>query len=346
MLPPSRSLGLASTLVAVACLGLLACRNGPVTPGEQGVSTSSVIVDEPMEPGSGSAYDAAGLVTLPEILPEDHPPLHNVYELSENIISGGEPENEEAFQLLQQRGVRTILSVDGKVPDAELAAKYGMKYVHVPIQYKGITDDEVAKITKTFREQEGPFYVHCFHGKHRGPAAAAIGRLALDGIPREEAIAEMRQWCGTSASYEGLYATVAFGEIPAEYRTRAMDWDFPAASPLEGVAGAMVQIARAHDAIKAASKNGWEPNPNHPDLSPPNESVKLADLFERVQALEDVTSRPEDFRRWMADSKVQSAELRDTVLAMEEGAATLAEADAAYEQLASTCTACHDAYRN
>ena len=63
---------------------------------------------------------------------------------------------------------------------------------------------------KTFRELDGPFYVHCFHGKHRGPAAAAaLGRIAVDGVPREQAIAEMRQWCGTSEKYEGLYRTIA-----------------------------------------------------------------------------------------------------------------------------------------
>jgi len=344
MLPLRRSTAFGSALAAVAGLGLLACQSGPETEGGPETSLPARV---PSPLGyDGSAFEAAVLVTLPETPPEDHPPLHNVFALSENIISGSEPENEEAFRILQDKGVRTILSVDGKVPDAELAEKYGMKYVHVPIQYKGITEGEVEKITKTFREQEGPFYVHCFHGQHRGPAAAAIGRVALDGVPREEAIAEMRQWCGTSKSYEGLYATVAFGDIPAEYQTRALDWDFPSASPLEGVAGAMVHIARSHDAIKAATKNSWQPNPDHPDLNAFNESVKLADLFERTQHLDEVASEAEDFRQWIQDSVVQSVELRDTVRAMQEGSATMSEADAAYKKLASTCSACHQKYRN
>lgn len=343
-MPQLRCLLLAPALIALASLGLPACQSSPAFDAAPDDSTSTP-VDPPMT-SAGKAYDAAVLVTLPETAPEEHAPLHNVYTLSDNIISGSEPENEEAFRILQDKGVRTILSVDGKVPDAELAEKYGMKYVHVPIQYKGITEDEVAKITKTFREQEGPFYVHCFHGKHRGPAAAAIGRVALDGVQREEAIAEMRQWCGTSKSYEGLYATVAFGDLPPEYMTRAMDWDFPSASPLEGVAGAMVHIARSHDAIKAATKNSWQPNPDHPDLNAFNESVKLAALFERTRDLDEVTSQAEDFRQWIEDSVAQAADLRDTVRDMEAGSATLAEADAAYQKLASTCSACHQKYRN
>ncbi len=340
----SRPAAHSSLLLASACLGLLACRNSPSLAG--GVSPTPSVVHAPLSAGSSSAYEVAGRLALPETDPEDHPALHNVYELSENIISGGEPENEEAFRILQEKGVRTILSVDGKVPDAELAAEYGMKYVHVPIQYKGITDEEVAKITKTFREQEGPFYVHCYHGQHRGPAAAAIGRLLLDGVPREEAVAEMRQWCGTSSSYEGLYARVAFGEVPAENETRSMEWDFPSADPLDGVAGAMVQIARAHGAVKSASRNDWKPNPNHPDLNVANESVKLAELFERAGALEEVSTRPEDFRRWMQESKAQAAALRDSVLAMEAGSGTMDDAYAAYQTLSSTCRSCHDQYRN
>lgn len=344
--PLTRSNAFVSALAAFASLGFVACQSGPVAEDLRAVESKSARVDEPMFAGPGTAYEAAVLITLPKTSPENHPPLHNVFELSENIISGGEPENEEAFRILQEKGVRTILSVDGKVPDAELAAKYGLKYVHVPIQYKGITEAEVAKITKTFREQEGPFYVHCYHGKHRGPAAAAIGRLALDGIPREEAIAEMRQWCGTSSSYEGLYATVAFGDIPPEYQTRAMDWDFPAANELEGIAGAMVHISRAHDAVKAASKNSWQPNPNHPDLNALNEAVKLADLFKRAQDLKDVASEPEDFRQWMLDSMDQAANLRDTIRAMEAGTASMEQANAAYKKLAATCSACHEKYRN
>ena len=45
---------------------------------------------------------------------------------------------------LADMGVKTILSVDGKTPDVEAAKKLGMRYVHVPIQYRGITESERA----------------------------------------------------------------------------------------------------------------------------------------------------------------------------------------------------------
>lgn len=244
-------------------------------------------VSPPMPPFEGRAYDVAGTEQLPAAEPEEHADLHNVFELSENIVSGSEPHGEAAFEILRSKGIRTILSVDGKVPDAAMAAEYGMNYVHVPIQYKGVTDVEVAEIAKTFREQEGPFYVHCFHGKHRGPAAAAIGRLVLDGISRETAMAEMRQWCGTADSYEGLYDTIAHAPVPSAQQTSAMDWDFPAASPLEGVGGAMVEINRAHDHLKSLAKNAWRPDASHPDLDALNEATKLASTFERAELMAD-----------------------------------------------------------
>lgn len=323
-------------------LPLLACRSAEE--GKPAPTKALPPVHPPMASFQGSAYQAAAKVDLPKATPEDHEDLHNVFELSDEIISGSEPHGEEAFKLLHAKGVRTILSVDGKVPDAELAAKYGMKYVHVPIQYKGIEKDEVAKIAKTFREQEGPFFVHCFHGKHRGPAAAEIGRLVLDGIPRETALAEMRQ-CGTAETYEGLYATIAHAAIPSAGETAAMSWDFPAASPLEGIAGAMVLVSRADDNLKAIAKGKWQPDPHHPDVDALNEATKLASLFERMLALPDVASQPADFRQWMQDSRVQAGELREAVAALTKGGSVEA-ADQAYKKVAKTCTACHDVYRN
>lgn len=305
-----------------------------------------VAVPAPLpKPSSGTVYEAAAKVELPDTKPEDHASVHNVFQLGPTLWSGSEPHDEEAFQILKAKGVRTILSVDGKVPDQQLAAKYGMRYVHVPIQYKGITADEIAKIAKTFREIEGPFFVHCFHGKHRGPAAAAIGRLVLDGVPRETAIAEMHR-CGTSKSYEGLYQTVAHATIPSASETSAMDWDFPAASPLDGIAGAMVEVSRADDHLKAMSKHEWRPDPSHPDGNALNEATKLLGVFERSVAMSEVQQQPEDFRQWMADSITGARSLRDALQALKDGKGRTADADAAYKAVSKTCTACHDVYRN
>lgn len=292
-----------------------------------------------------TAYEAAAQVPLPEREPDEQPGLHNVYRLSDSIVSGAEPEGAAALARLAKMGIKTILSVDGKAPDAATAERLGMRYVHVPIQYRGISDDETLKIVKSFRELEGPFYVHCFHGQHRGPAAAALGRVVLDGVRREQAIAEMRQWCGTSGKYEGLYADVAIGELPSEAATAALQWDFPSIHPLEGFRQAMVDVSRSYDRIKAMAGNAWQVNPDHPDIDPLNEAAVLADVFSRIQHAEELSERPEDFRAWMAEAPSLATTLRDAVTGARESGDWTA-ASAAYAAVSANCKVCHTAYRN
>lgn len=127
-------------------------------------------------------YECALRTPLKPTPPTELPGIANVFRLSKNIISGGEPLNEGALRQIADMGVKTILSVDGKAPEAAAARKLGMRYVHVPIKYTGINPQEMIRIAKTFRELPKPMFVHCFHGKHRGPAAAAIGRVLVDGV--------------------------------------------------------------------------------------------------------------------------------------------------------------------
>lgn len=334
-------------LVAGAGAGIylsISCATGSVAIDERDARMPSV--PPPIERGAASPYEAALLVQLSATKPEEAHGLHNVFQLSENIVSGSEPEGEAAFRKLQEMGVRTVLSVDGKVPDVELAAKYGMTYVHIPIQYRGVTEEERLEIAKTFREKEGPFYVHCFHGRHRGPAAAAIGRIVRDGATREQALAEMRQWCGTSDKYDGLYRTIADAPIPTAAETRAHAFDFPAARQLRGFRHAMIEVSRSDDHLLALSKRGWQPDAEHPDVDPWNEASTLATTMAACKELEDVQGKPSDFRGWLDDAILASAELRDELERWRETKGETARIDAAYKRLTASCSACHKAYRN
>jgi len=321
------SLGSAVVLLAVACAG-------------DAEHTPSRPVDPPMRRVL-NAYQSAGGVQLPDVTPEDHTDLHNVFRLSHDILSGSEPHSDAAFARIAAHGVRTILSVDGKVPDAETAGRHGMRYVHVPIHYNGISEGELSKIAKTFRELPGPFYVHCFHGRHRGPAAAAVGRLVLDGVSREQVLAEMRQWCGTSGKYEGLYLTLATAEIPSAEATDALEYDFSAEHRVEGLRGAMVGMARAYDHLQDLAERDWRMDPTHPDVDASNEADKLHELFAASTSLDETATGPEDLRGWLDSSVQDSRDLRDA-LAEHDGA----RADAALGRVAESCSACHKAYRN
>lgn len=302
-------------------------------------------VPPPIE-GVKSGFEAATLVELPETEPESEHGLVNVFRLSDQIISGSEPTGEASFEHLKSLGIRTILSVDGKAPSVQEAAAHGLRYVHVPIQYRGITKDEMLRIAKSFRELEGPFYVHCFHGKHRGPAAAAVGRVVLDGAGRENAIAEMRQWCGTSGSYDGLYLTIATGLIPSPTETRAYGWDFPAAHRVDGFRDAMIELARVNDQLKYLSKSGWAPDADHPDVNAAGEAARLIHLFEKGVALEEMAEKPADFRAMMNTSLKASHTLQDRIRAFQAGDATVDQVSEAYKVISNNCKSCHGEYRN
>lgn len=334
-------------LAAGAALLLVACSaTSTNTADTRSYVPTTVRVAAPMQ-GITNAYDEAGKFALPEIKAADYADLENVYRLSDRFISGGEPGGEEALARVASWGVKTILSVDGKAPDAATAARYGMRYVHVPIQYSGVTDEEQLAIVKTFRELEGPFYVHCFHGEHRSAAAAALGRLALDGISREQALAEMRQWAGTSPKYSGLFWDIATAEIPDEAATAAHVFDFPAAAPLDGVAGAMVQIARAFENTRDSIAVDYGVDPAHPDIEPLNEAQKLEQLFEASMRLQEVVSAPQDYRDWMQTSLADSKKLVAALRELRAGdAAAKDRVTSAVKAINASCNACHTPYRN
>ena len=109
-------------------------------------------------------------------------------------------------------GVRTIISVDGASPDVARAEARGMRYVHIPITYAEASREQQLEIARAVRDSPGPAFVHCHHGMHRGPAAAASAAVLLGEVTPEEGVAFMKE-AGTASSYEGLYACVATASV-------------------------------------------------------------------------------------------------------------------------------------
>lgn len=329
--PPVPFVPLVLSLFLVACAG----------------SSRESIAPDPAPGVAPDPFARAGIVTLPPREAEEHSGLHRVFRLSESIVSGGEPASDAAFAAIAAMGVRTIVSVDGKVPDAAAARRHGLRTVHVPIRYAGIDSEELLRLAKTFREPEGPFFVHCFHGRHRGPAAAAVGRLVLDGASREQALAEMRQWCGTSSKYAGLYATIADAEIPEARESAALPYDFPAAAPMVGFRQAMVEVSRSHDRLLALERSGWRLDPDHPDLDPRHEAEILRDLYRQSGELDEVKSRPAGFRESLEVSHRASEELVGALRALPLGERAASEAASrALALVGEGCASCHAAWRN
>ncbi|HEX5269836.1 MAG TPA: hypothetical protein VFW33_05080, partial [Gemmataceae bacterium] len=157
--------------------------------------------------GAGDTRAAA-----PEPVRVEAKGLLNVVRLNERLYSGSSPEGDEGFESLRALGIKTIITVDGARPDVDRAHKFGMRYVHIPIGYDGVPEEQGLRIVKAVRDLPGPVYVHCHHGKHRGAAAAAVARLCTDDRCGVEAALEGMRLAGTDPHYTGLYAA------PREFR--------------------------------------------------------------------------------------------------------------------------------
>src|SRR5262245_48068007 len=96
---------------------------------------------------TGPAPTTAAPTTRPfKALVNEH--LPNAHVVTPKVFSGAQPEGDEGFKYLSELGVKTIVSVDGAKPDVAGAKKFGMRYVHLPIGYDGVSDEQGEKIAK------------------------------------------------------------------------------------------------------------------------------------------------------------------------------------------------------
>jgi protein tyrosine phosphatase (PTP) superfamily phosphohydrolase (DUF442 family) len=295
----------------------------------------------------GTAPGPSSEPARPDPARVEAPGLHNVYRLTDGLFSGSSPDGEEGFRSLQKLGVKTILSVDGMRPDVELAHKYGMRYVHLPVGYDGVPPAQALRIAKAVRELPGPIYVHCHHGQHRGPAAAAIAHLCLDetcGV--ETVVAEMRR-AGTDPHYKGLYASPREFRRPTPEELARLPDNFPEAVPPAGLAQVMVGVDQIWDRLKLVRASGWRVPPDHPDLDPPHEALQLVEQYREAARLPDVEKRPEEVRRWLAGAETAARQLEEALRGGKEQAPVDAAAtERAFQRLNAACTRCHGKYRD
>jgi protein tyrosine phosphatase (PTP) superfamily phosphohydrolase (DUF442 family) len=275
-------------------------------------------------------------------LPRDQPGLHNVLRVSDKLLSGSGPEGDEGFGSLKKLGVKTIISVDGARPDVERAREHGMCYVHLPIGYDGVPRAQALRIARAVRDLPGPVYLHCHHGKHRGPAAAAVAKRCLDATcSAEDAVALLTE-AGTATRYRGLYASAEGIERPSDAELDAVSADFPEAAEVNSLVRLMVEMDRRWGHLEQVRRAGWKSPPDHPDLDPAHEAVQLWELYRESARLAEVKERPRDFRRWLADGERSAKRLADALKVPTDFAATRD----AFESSAKVCAGCHARHRD
>lgn len=282
--------------------------------------------------GCSLAWTQELTTTTPVPAPVSTRELHNVWQLSPRVISGSQPENDSAFAELAKLGVQTIVSVDGMPPQLTSAKQHNMRYVHIPIGYDGIDRNSALALTRVAREVAGKIYIHCHHGKHRGPAAAAILCRAEDGRS-VKAAREILERAGTGREYAGLWRDVEQFEIPLPGSALPALRETVALQPL---AAAMAKIDRSFDRLKNFSPQQWQALTDaSPDAA--SESLQLSELF-----LEAVRTSSSETMHGQLQHTADLASKLHKLAGTNQEAAVFRLIDA----LQTNCKACHEAHRN
>ncbi len=266
--------------------------------------------------------------------------LPNAIWVHPKVISGGQPQAEAGFQALKRLGVRTIISVDGARPQVELAKKYGMRYVHLPFGYDGIPEEQAVRLAQAVHRLPGVIYIHCHHGRHRSPAAAAVACVGAGLIPPQRA-REVLQVAGTSPHYRGLFRSVERARklLPDALEQRPVR--FPQVAKLPPLAEAMVHLEHTWSHLVLLQQNRWQLLPKHPDLTPPHEALMLWEHYTELLRMPEVKKRGQEFVHQMRRSQQLAEKLR-RALTHRRGE----EANRLMKQLDQACRKCHRQFRD
>ena len=285
--------------------------------------------------------------------PEPVAGIENVWRMDSNLLSGGDPVGESGLQLFKSKGVKTIVSVDGAAPLLEVSKQLGLRYVHIPIGYDGIPVDSQRLLSQAFAQLPKPIYVHCHHGKHRGPAAASImARFGLGWTP--EQASKFMKLAGTSADYPGLYESVKQFEAVNFKDVAAIKTPLPESVDVPALVDLMVQVDSRFDHLKAWSAktlqghgNGTKPSSK---IDPVQEAVQLRELIRESSRLPECRDKPDLFRESMSHLESDLSTWIETIKA--EGSSeslsdqTKSKLSAILKSSANRCVTCHRSFRD
>jgi protein tyrosine phosphatase (PTP) superfamily phosphohydrolase (DUF442 family) len=257
--------------------------------------------------------------------------IENLYRVTPRLYSGGQPEGDAAFRALAGLGVKTIVTVDGAAPDVEAARKHGLRYVHVPVGYDGIDGASASAIVRAAATLPGPVYLHCHHGKHRGPTAASLCLIALEGWSADRAAAWMKE-AGTSPDYAGLYQTIASFRVPDLDALRRDPAPLPERVEPPGLVEVMIEVDHASDRLKALPKAA--------------DALLLAEQYREAARLEESRERGPAFLGALAVAERNAEALRAALSAPEGGAAGSGRVASAFKSVVADCKGCHAAHRD
>ena len=251
------------------------------------------------------------------------------------LASGAEP-SPENFQWLAQKGYRWVLSVDSIAPDLDAAAQAGLRYLHLPISYQDVPLQAIATLQALLEEiGDEPLFVHCHHGKHRGPTMAALLLLLREPEQSEEAVQILEQ-AGTSLDDPGLWKSVRefLPRAHAEVEPLALEESASA----NDMAQTMGEIDRRFDELKALVDAG-PAGLSEEDSSP---ALMIAEAYrESFRVTKQSQEYDDAFLQLLIEGDALAMQVHADLQSNSPSAAK-----ASLLALKSSCRSCHQRYRD
>lgn len=328
-------------MVLIASSAILASCNAERRVGQPAPISSNAHSAE-AEAGPSPADEE--LPTMASTTPVDLPGLHNVVAFHPGFYSGGVPEGTAAFDTLASMGVRTVISVDGAVPDVEAARHRGIRYIHLPIGYNGFERDRERQLVRAVRDAlaSGPVYLHCHHGKHRSAGAAATVGVALGWMTPKQAVARMKV-SGTSEHYTGLYACAVNASVMNPEEIDSVPDDFPSVAVPSGMVKGMIEIDEIFEHLKLIERAGWKTPADHPDLVPPAEAGRLADIYRSLAEQSRAARDKPEFTAALINAGADATSLESQ---LDRVSVDPQMASERFKLIAASCKDCHRVYRD
>ncbi|MEZ6040610.1 MAG: hypothetical protein R3C20_08890 [Planctomycetaceae bacterium] len=332
----------------VFCLLIGCSGSGRTSPEEE--RSSSLDGSPPVSAADDVGHNGSSEAFLPVKLNSQY--LPNSVQLHPKVISGGLPEGDAAFQELADLGVKTVISVDGMTPDVAMAARHGLRYVHLPHGYDGIPEQRIKELARAVRDLPGPIYIHCHHGKHRSPTAASVACVGAGLISGELAVPILKL-AGTDPGYRGLFEAAEQATSFEDSFLNELQVEFKEVQEIPPMAEAMVDVSHISDHLKQIAEAGWISPSSHPDLKPAHQLLLLRELFTEMLRTEEVKEQPDDFQELLRDSEAATRTLETELgewKSLQQSSPSPTSPPSVLtghlDRILANCKACHSQYRD
>ncbi|MDB6055529.1 MAG: hypothetical protein JWN25_3052, partial [Verrucomicrobiales bacterium] len=204
-----------------------------------------------------------------------------------------------------------------------------------------------AELIKAAQVSPGPIFIHCHHGTHRGPTAAAVICMANQGWSSLQAESWLKT-AGTATNYTGLFLAVEQFQPPSADTLAKLPASFPEIAKVTGLVDAMVSIDEQWDHLKAMRKAEYGISRDHPDIQPANEAVILWEHFREAQRLPESVDHGTNFIERLKSIELTAREVENLLHqhATRPTPELRMQLDRKLDAVNQSCTACHKEYRN